>query len=55
MVAAQLICALVFVYAKIRFSHDVAHILVKISSLQRPNTISTFCTQSIQATRMQTK
>ena len=29
-VAVQLICTFVFVYAKIRFSHDVAHILVKI-------------------------
>ena len=26
-VTAQLICAFVFTYAKIRFSHDVAHIL----------------------------
>ena len=26
-VAAQLICDFVFVYAKIRFSHDVAHML----------------------------
>ena len=27
-VTAQLICAFVFTYAKIRFSHDAAHIMV---------------------------
>ena len=28
-VTAQLICVFIFAYAKIRFSHDVAHIVPK--------------------------
>ena len=30
-VTAQLICAFVFAYAKIRFSHDVAHIVIYLA------------------------
>ena len=33
-VTAQLICGFVFAYAKSRFSHDVAHIILQESKLK---------------------
>ena len=32
-VTVKLICVFVFAYAKIRFSHDVAHLIMKFPSL----------------------
>ena len=34
-VTAKLICAFVFAYAKIRFSHDKAHVLNSIAAVSR--------------------
>ena len=38
-VTAKLICGFVFAYAKSRFSHDAAHIKIKVPFCKLPNSV----------------